>query len=213
MSLLSKGNFVEIDNSFITQSLDVFQNLSRIQAQYEKYDTDTFMNEVRDTVAAKYLGYTHINTEKHGFDARRKSKNKSFDFDYLEVKTASFAAKSWQATFNDTNLEKADLFAEPNVYLALSVWKGAADLLFVVYGKNQLLGQFLREKVEKFLSGNGGVRSTQSVPIAKLVNDFGMTVYAINKTPDELFDLFLKQNGCRTIKREAIKGIGELRLM
>ena len=209
MSLLDKGNFVKINESFILQSLDVFQNLSRIQDQYEKYDTDTFMNEVRDTVAAKYLGFTHINTEKHGFDARRKSKNKNYDFDYLEVKTASFNAKSWQATFNDTNLEKADLFSEPNLYLALSVWKSASDLLFIVYGKSPLLGQFLREKVERFLAGNG-VRSTQSIPISKLVNDFGMTVFAVSKTPNEVFDLFQMQNGCRTIKREAIKSISEL---
>jgi hypothetical protein len=209
MSLLNKGNFVEIDNSFLTKSLDIFQNLARIQDQYEKYDTDTFMNEVRDSIAAKYLGYTHINTEKHGLDARRKSINSNYNFDYLEVKTASFDAKSWQATFNDTTLEKADLFSEPNVYIALSVWKSAADLLFVVYGNNRLLGEFLREKVEHFLSGNG-VRSTQSVPISKLVNDFGMTVYAVNKTPDELYNLFQMQNGCRKIERESIKSISEL---
>jgi hypothetical protein len=58
------------------------------------------------------------------------------------------------------------------MYLALSVWKGAADLLFIVYGQNPLLGNFLREKVENFLSGNGGVRSTQSVPISNLISHY-----------------------------------------
>jgi len=212
MNLLEKGNFVEINDNFLTRSLDVFQGLSRIQEEFDKNDTDIFMNEVRDSVAAKYLGYTHINTEKHGFDARRKSKSMFYEFDYLEVKTASFESNSWQATFNDTNLEKADLFTEPNVYLALSVWKGAADLLFVVYGQNPLLGQSLRSKVENFLTGKGGVRSTQSVPISKLVNDFGMIVYSVNKTPDELFNLFQMKNGCRTIPRNAIKAISELKI-
>ena len=89
--------------------------------------------------------------------------------------------------------------------MALSAWKNVVDLLFVVYGNNRLLGQFLREKVEHFLSGNG-VRSTH-VPISKLVNDFEMTVYVVNKTPDELFYLFQKQNGCRKIERESIKSI------
>jgi len=210
MNILEKGNFVEIDDVFLTRSLDVFQGLSRIQEEFDKNDTDTFMNEVRDSVVAKYLGYTHINTLKHGLDARRKSTNKKYDFDYLEVKTASFESQSWQATFNDTNLEKADLFTQPNVYLALSVWKGAADLLFVVYGKNHLLGHFLREKVELFLSGNGGVRSTQSIPIYKLVNDFEMSVYCINKTPDEMYNIFQIRNGCRTITHDSIKAISEL---
>ncbi|MDR0618323.1 MAG: hypothetical protein LBG17_00295 [Bacteroidales bacterium] len=72
MNLLDKGNFVEINDGFLTRSLDVFQNLQRIQKEFDKNDTDTFMNEVRDSVAAKYLNFTHINTEKHGFDARRK---------------------------------------------------------------------------------------------------------------------------------------------
>lgn len=208
MNLCEKGNFVEINDSFLKKSLDVFQDLSRIQDEFDKNDTDTFMNEVRDSIAAKYLGYTHINTEKHGFDARRKSVNDGFEYDYLEVKTASFAAKSWQATFNDTNLEKANLFTKQNVYLALSVWKGAADLLFVVYGQNKKLGQFLSEKIPQQKAN--GQRQTQSLPISKLVNDFNMNIYAVNKTPKELFQLFQLQNGCRTIKQEMIKSISEL---
>jgi hypothetical protein len=205
MNLLEKGNFVEINDTFLTRSLDAFQGLARIQEEFGKNDTDTFMNEVRDSIAAKYLKYTHINIEKHGLDARRKSLQAGFDYDYLEVKTASFEANSWQATFNDTNLEKAGLFTQRNVYLALSVWKGAADLLFIVYGQNPQLGEFLRKKVENFLSGNGGVRSTQSVPISKLVNDFGMDIFAVNKTPNELYNLFQMKNGCRTIRRSSIR--------
>ena len=89
------------------------------------------------------------------------------------------------------------------MFLALSVWKGAAELLFVVYGQNPLLGQFLREKVARYKSGIG-VRSTQSVPISKLVNDFGMKIYAVNKTPNELYNLLQLKNGCRNIKRSDI---------
>ncbi|MDR1447897.1 MAG: hypothetical protein LBI63_02920 [Candidatus Ancillula sp.] len=105
-NLLSKGNFQLINETFLIKSLDVFQSVSRLQEEYSKGDTDTFMNEVRDSIAAKYLNFTHINTEKHGFDARRTLADGSFEF--LEVKTASFDADTWGATFNDTNQEKAD---------------------------------------------------------------------------------------------------------
>jgi hypothetical protein len=203
----SQNNVVIGDNlEFLT--LEAFQGLSRIQEEFDKTDTDTFMNEVRDSVAAKYLGYTHINIEKHGLDGRRKSKHSGFDYDYLEVKTASFEAQSWQATFNDTTLEKAGIFTQKNVYLAFSVWKGAADLLFVVYGQNEELGHFLAEKIPQQKAK--GQRQTQTVSISTLVNDFGMIVYSVSKTPEELYSLFQMKNACKKIKRSSIRSIEDI---
>lgn len=189
LSLVDKGCFKPIDESFLIKSLDVFQELSLIQEEYQKNDTDTFMNEVHDAIAAKYLRFTHINTEKHGFDARRSSLIHGYNYEYLEVKTASYDAQSWQATFNDTNLEKANLFKQPNVHLALSVWKGAANLLFIVYGNNDQLGILLEEKVKTFLFKHATVRSTQSVSLSKLVNDFGFKIYAVHKSCDQVYDI------------------------
>lgn len=208
-SLVEKGNFKPIDDAFLTKSLDVFQDLSIIQDEYGKNDTDTFMNEVHDAIAAKYLGFTHINTEKHGFDARRTSLLSNHQYDYLEVKTASYDAKSWQATFNDTNLEKANLFKQPNVHLSLSVWKGAANLLFVAYGSSPLLGEFLSRKVNDFLYRRTTVRSTQSISLSKLVNDFGFKIYAIHKTKEQVYDIISLRCG-RSISRHCIHDIREL---
>lgn len=207
--LLKKGNFKEIDEVFVIKSLDVFQKITKIQQEYDKLDTDTFINEVRDSMAAKYLNYTHVNIEKHGFDARRKSSNSKIDFDYLEVKTASYDAKSWQATFNDTNLEKANLFKEPNIELALSVWRAASELLFIVYGKNPKIGDFLEGKVKWFKDGKT-VRSTQSISISNLVLKYNFNVYAVHKTPAEIYDLFQMRNGCRKIPRNKIFTIDSL---
>ena len=52
--LLNRGNFQPIDETFLTKSLDVFQRVSNIQEEYDRGDTDTFMNEVRDSMAAFY---------------------------------------------------------------------------------------------------------------------------------------------------------------
>ncbi|MCA6071100.1 MAG: hypothetical protein LE168_01735 [Endomicrobium sp.] len=98
-------------------------------------------------------------------------------FDYLEVKTASYDAESWQATFNDTTLEKANLFKEQNIELALSVWRTASELLFVVYGKNTGIGNFLEEKVKQFKKSKKTVRSTQSISISPLVLKYGFNVF------------------------------------
>lgn len=209
MRLFDKGTFEPINHSFISRSIDAFQDLSRIQEEFDKPDTDTFMNEVRDSVVALRCNFTHVNTEKHGFDARRGSQISKFD--YLEVKSTSFSAHTWQATFNDTNIEKADDFKMDNVYLALAVWKGAADLMFVVYGKSPLLGEFLEKKVTNFLNGNGGVRSTQTIPMAKLINDWGFKIYAVSKTPNEVCQLLFSRSLRSRISRGNVLDITDLR--
>lgn len=203
--LLHKGNFQPIDETFLAKSLDAFQIVSDIQVKYNKGDTDTFMNEVRDGIAAKYLGFTHINTEKHGFDARRTLDDGTFEF--LEVKTASFDADTWGATFNDTNQEKADAFKEANVYLCLSLWRYASDPIFFAFGKNSAIGDFLEDKM---IHRPAGSRSTQSISLQNLVNQYGFIIYSVNKTPEQLFSILQIKKGCKKIPFTAIKMISDL---
>lgn len=201
--LLNKGNFQPIDESFIIKSLDAFQIVSDIQEQYDKGDTDTFINEVRDSIAASYLNFTHINIDKHGFDARRGT---SGFYDFLEVKSASFDAKSWGATFNDTNQDKANAFKNDNVYLCLSLWKNASDLVFFAFGRNPSIGQFLEDRM---LNRPAGSRSTQSISLQNLVNLYGFTIYSINKTPEQLFNILRMKPGCKMIPLSSIKMISD----
>ena len=121
----------------------------------------------------------------------QKSKNENI---FLEVKSASYTAGSWGATFNDTNLEKANCFKSENVYLCLAVWKNASDLLFMVYGQNPKIGEFLERKVNRFLSGKGGVRSTQSIGISQLVFDYEFDIICVNKTKTEVKQLLTLKN-------------------
>jgi hypothetical protein len=200
--LKEKGTFRPIDETFLAQSLDVFQGVSDIQAQYNKGDTDTFMNEVRDSIAAKYLGYTHINIDKHGFDARRTKQDGEYEF--LEVKTASFDADTWGATFNDTNQDKADAFKSNSVYLCLSVWRYASDPVFFAYGQNPEIGVFLEDKMKNRPLGS---RSTQSISLQNLVNTYGFKIYSISKTPEQIYNILQLKKGCRNISLEAIECI------
>ncbi|MCA6071099.1 MAG: hypothetical protein LE168_01730 [Endomicrobium sp.] len=54
--LLEKGNFKKIDEAFLTQSLNVFQDITKIQQKYNKLDTDTFIE------VSKIYAYQHSKT-------------------------------------------------------------------------------------------------------------------------------------------------------
>lgn len=206
--LIHKGNYVPINRDFLLEGHSILQEVSTVQEKYGKGDTDTFINELRDSMAGHYLGYRLVNTEKHGFDCKLSANDEIF----LEVKSASFVASTWGATFNDTNHEKAQCFMRDNVYLCLAVWKNASDLLFIVYGQNKKIGEWLDQKVSKFLSGKGGVRSTQSISMSQLVFDYGFDVICVNKTKDEVRQILsLKSLRFANIPAEQILTLNEYR--
>lgn len=190
LDLFKKGNYKEIDTSFVTEGIDVLQSVSDVQVKYGKTDTDTFINELRDCIAGQMLGFTHVNTEKHGFDCRKTETGEDI---FLEVKSASFSASEWGATFNDTTLEKAEAFKDKKTFLALSVWKEASQLLFICYGQNEAIGEFLEEKVKWFKAGHT-VRSTQSISLSTLVFTYGFKILAVNKTKDQIYQLLISKN-------------------
>jgi hypothetical protein len=141
-----------------------------------------------------------VNLEKHGFDCKL-SKDREI---YLEVKSASFGAGSWGATFNDTTLEKASAFKDEKLYLALAVWRNASDLLFICFGQNEAIGNYLESKVRHFKERNT-VRSTQSIGLSRLVFEFGFKIYAVNKSKKDLLDLLrLKSRAFYKLDLESI---------
>ncbi len=207
VDLLSKGTFKPIDTSFLTEGHEVLMEVARVQENWGKGDTDTFINELRDSMAGYYLGYDLVNVEKHGFDCKKSEKEDVF----LEVKSASFAAKSWGATFNDTTYEKADCFKMNNVFLCLAVWKNASDLLFMIYGQNPEIGEFLESKVRSFKNGNG-VRSTQSIGLPQLVFDYGFDVICVNRTKEQVRSILgLKSTKFTTMRLSSFLDLDEYR--
>ncbi len=189
LALFKKGTFMPIDNQFMIEGHEVLQRVQEVQEKFHKEDTDTFINELRDSIAGYTLGFKLVNIDKHGFDCKLSKEDKC----YLEVKSASFIANSWQATFNDTTIEKADAFKDEKVYLALAVWKGASDLLFICYGQNEKIGEFLESKVRWFKTGHT-VRSTQSISLSTLVFEYGFKILAVNKSKEEILSLLRLKN-------------------
>ena len=127
------------------------------------------------------MGFDLVNIEKHDFYCKKNNKKDIF----LEVKAASYDSSTWNATFNDTTLEKANCFKSKKLYLALAVWKDASDLLFICFGQNENIGKLLEEKVKWFKAGNT-VRSTQSISFSKLIKDFGFKICTVDRSTEDV---------------------------
>ncbi len=188
LNIFHKGNYVPINNDFLTEAVKAMQPLYSLQAKYNRHDTDTFINEVRDSLISRYLGFDLVNQNKHGLDAKKTSSE-----EYLEVKQASFSAGSWGGTFNDTNLEKAEAFKDKKTYLAVAIWDGLTELLAIVYGQNREIGEHLEVAVRRV--ANSSTRSTQSISVGSLVKKYGFVIIAPpGKSKQEIRELFITKN-------------------
>ncbi|MDR0483673.1 MAG: hypothetical protein LBH40_00130 [Alphaproteobacteria bacterium] len=204
-NLFDKGNFVKINNHFMSEGIEVLQQVSKVQEKYNKHDTDTFINELRDSICGYYLGFDLVNTEKHGFDCKNSTTNK-----YLEVKSASFSANSWSATFNDTTLEKAESFTNNSLYLALAIWKNASDLLFICFGQHPEIGKYLKGKIEDF-NNQKSKRSTQTISLTKLIFDYNFKILTTKSKEDLLQILITKNSTFKKINPEIILSLNEFK--
>lgn len=183
LDILNKGKFQKIDNDFMVEGTLALRELQKVQEKFHRNDTDSFINELRDQIVGYKLGFDLVNADKHGFDCKMSN-----DRYFLEVKAASFDSSSWGATFNDTTLEKAEAFKDEKIYLALAIWKDASDLLFICFGQNEEVGNYLEEKVKWFKAGNT-VRSTQTISFTKLVFDFGFKIYSVDREDEDVLKL------------------------
>jgi hypothetical protein len=168
MDIFEKGDFQPVPNGFLRKGRAALEELSSFQKEFGIYDTDTTINAIRDGIIAHYLDFDLLNMEKHGFDAKKSTKN-----EFLEVKQCSFSSKSWGGTWNDTNEEKARAFSDKRLFTVVAMWQGATNLAFMIYGQNTALGEHLHRLV---VNRKEGSRSTQSVSIQSLIKDFGFSV-------------------------------------
>jgi len=182
MDIFEKGDYRSVPYSFRAKGIFALEELSKFQEEFDSYDTDTTINEIRDAIVANYLGFDLLNFNKHGFDAKNGKKNK-----FLEVKQCGIFSNRLGGTWNDTNENKAKAFSDNRLYTAVGVWKGASDLQFIVFGQHKGLGEYLLERVRNRKEGS---RSTQSVEIGKLVKDWNFMVVV---PPDKKTELVYKQ--------------------
>lgn len=206
MNIFEKGDYKPVPNSFRMRGVIALDELTKFQEEFNSFDTDTTINEIRDAIVGNYLDYDLLNFNKHGFDCKSSKTGK-----YLEVKQCSIFSKRLGGTWNDTNEEKAMAFSDNRLFTAVGVWKGASDLQFIVYGQHSNLGKYLLERVRAV--ANTSTRSTQNVGIEKMIKDFGFSVICPpNKTKKFVYDLLIhyKRDLGKIIKEDDIKEIYDI---
>jgi hypothetical protein len=205
MNIFDKGDFQPVTSVFRTQGVLLLNSIAGFQESYDILDTDTTINQIRDCLVAHYLGYDLLNAEKHGFDAKSKKTKK-----YLEIKQCSTSSKRWGGTWNDTSEDKAHAFSDARLFTVIAIWGNACDLLCMVYGQHQGLGEYLLSKV---INRKTGSRSTQGVSITKLITEFNFSVICPpKKTKADVYELLIASN--RTLANfltiDSIKGITDV---
>jgi|GEM_PF-5393593 len=178
----------------------------------EVTDIDRFqpIHNIRRSIVAEYLGFTHINAGDGGFNARRDSIHSDSDFDYLNIQETDFSAELWQASFGNAELRNTGLPQGNNVYLAFSVWRSDNDLAFITYGQTDELNRFLRRIFSEIVKE--GIKFCDiSISMSDLINKYGFRIYTVDNTPDNIYSLLQTRSGCRNIAREAIFPIKALK--
>ncbi len=179
MDIFQKGDYRPIPHSFKTKGIMALEELTKFQDEFKSYDTDTTINEIRDSIVGNYLNYDLLNFNKHGFDAKNSKTGK-----FLEVKQCSIFSKRLGGTWNDTNEEKARAFSDNRLFTAVGIWKGAADLQFIVYGQHKGLGKYLLRRVKAV--ANSSTRSTQNIGIEEMIKKYKFKVI-VSPDKDENF--------------------------
>ena len=179
----NKGNYESINDEYMNAMAPLIEEIKKIQKKFKIKDNDTLFNAYNDSTAGKILGFDSINTGKHGFDCKTSNGKEAF----LESKVASWSASSIAATFNDTTIEKANAFKGDNVWLALSVCDGLSDLMFICYGQNKKIGEFLEKRIID--QTNKNTRRTQTISLSALIFDYGFKIVAVNRTKEEVYSM------------------------
>ncbi len=127
------------------------------------------------------------------------------------MKQCSIFSKRLGGTWNDTNEEKAKAFSDKRLFTAVGVWKGAADLQFIVYGQHEDLGKYLLERVRAVAKTS--TRSTQNIGIEKMIKEYDFQVIVPpDKNKDFVYSLLInyKKNLADFINKDDLKNVSDL---
>ncbi len=206
IDIFQKGDYQIVPNSFKMKGIIALEELTKFQQEFDSYDTDTTINEIRDSIVANYLDYDLLNRNKHGFDAKNSQSGT-----FLEVKQCSIFSNRLGGTWNDTNEEKAKAFSDDRLFTAIGVWRGASDLEFMVYGQHKSLGEYLLQRVKAV--ANTSTRSTQNITIEKMIKEYNFKVIVSpDKSKENIYKLLInyKKSISNYLKLEDILSVSEV---
>ena len=182
---LTRGEFRSTDKIPFKEIHAITSELVELQEQLD-LQMNTLMNVYRDGITGKMLGFELVNIEPHGIDCKHKDKNL-----FLEVKSIDWNDKykfNHSISFSNTTIEKTNAFRNKKLFLAVSVWDGANDLMFILFGQSWKIGVKLNRVLKKQLTANK--KNRQHFTLMRLVTEFGFKIIPINKSRQSIIKMF-----------------------
>ena len=182
LALFNHGEFRSTEELPMERMSKCMDELAALMAIMGQTDVNRFTTMYRDAQTGRALGFEMINTTQNGIDCRCNGVPLYLECKSVSVRETPFYTLS--VKFSDTNLEKARSFQDKKNWLAASVWDNN-KLLFIVFGQNREIGDFLMKKVQEQTSG----RSIQGITLSSLIKKYGFKVIAVSSSCDEVIDI------------------------
>lgn len=164
------------------EEIEVYNNLldaiSICQEKLNMYDTDRIVNEAKDGLAGRLIGFNVLNRSKNGFDCENSNG------ELLEVKAIGHES-DWSATFNDTTEAKALEFKKKNVYIQAPVYLTAKKISFFLIGNNPEVGDFLLDAARKYNKSKSR-RCSPKLQVTKMYTKYGFKIVAVDESKEQV---------------------------
>lgn len=178
---VDSGEFVLLTEEQIKQDEEMLNQIKRYQEYRNMYDSDRFLNEAKDGLAGRLIGFNIVNISKNGFDCKN-SKG-----ELLEVKAINSCSKKWASIFNDTTESKALEFKNKNVYVQVPIFLNAKDISFFLIGNNPDVGDFLLNAAINFKKSNSR-RCSPNIDIRQLYRKYKYKIVAVDESKEQVVE-------------------------
>lgn len=179
-----RGEFREANELPLEAVKIITEEIVDIQEQLG-LQMNSLMTMYRDGRTGKALGFNLVNYKPNGIDCKHEDKEL-----FLEVKSVDwnedYGLRSIISITN-TNMDKAAAFCDRKLFLGVSVWSDANDLMFIIVGQNRELGEEVKKKLQEQLKT--GKSACVRPTLYRLIHTYGFKVIAVNRTKEAVANL------------------------
>jgi hypothetical protein len=178
---IDSGEFIILTEEQIKRDEEMLNQVKRYQEERDMYDSDRCLNEAKDGLAGRLIGFNIVNRSKNGFDC------KNSNGELLEVKAINFCSKEWSPIFNDTTESKALEFKNENVYVQVPIFLNAKDISFFLIGNNPDVGDFLLTAARNFKKSTSR-RCSPKIEVTQLYSKYNFKIVAVDESKEQVVE-------------------------
>lgn len=178
---IDSGEFIILTEEQIKRDEEMLNQVKCYQEERDMYDSDRCLNEAKDGLAGRLIGFNIVNRSKNGFDC------KNSNGELLEVKAINSCSKEWSPVFNDTTEPKALEFKNKNVYVQVPIFINAKDISFFLIGNNPDIGDFLLTAARNFKKSNSR-RCSPKIEVTQLYSKYNFKIVAVDESKKQVVE-------------------------